>query len=274
MKAIMIRLSLNKTSFFISIILTCFFAVTAFADIKVSVNQSIIYADGSKASNYSVVDLKKVLNSGGKVFIRFDFQVKEKGFFDSGDISIFLKFPDEYTSFMDEDFFKVTSLHGAKDASAYLLRQYKKNSRYSAIQNSFGRLPKVKTWIVEAEYERNEKKIEEHVETFTGIALRMSAETGNTASIEFYYDYAKIQEFYSYVKERDKKFAEWIKNNMLYETFIGVVFRNPGYTNYAIPTDEYVAKFGYNTFWIIYNHYYPEHDEISNSNHSYTIMIK
>lgn len=275
MEAIMIRHALNKSSILISIILICFFAATAFAEIKVSVNQSIVYADGKAAiTNSPIIDLKKVLMSGGKLRIRYDFTVKEYGFFDSGSIYIFMTFPNEYKPFTSEKCLKTTALHGAKDVSLDLLRAFSDYPQHSSIQNSVGRLPKVKHWVVRTTKQKGESEVVESIEDYAGFSLKMQGKEGNVATIEFYLDFAEIQELQKYAEEKERfEVADWIKQNMLKEIAIDINFYNPSDVSYNLPKDEHIAKDGYDTFYINFHHY-PLFHKISNSNHSYTIIVQ
>ncbi len=253
-------------------------AVATFAEVKIEVNQSIIYADGAITMSSLPIDLKKALKTGGKVSIKYDFSITRKGFFDSDDSYIFLKFPSEYPRvFTNEKFLKVTSFFGAKDVSMNLLESFKNRPEYSSIRESVGRLPKLKWWFIQKEMCDKESKLckYENVEDFVGVVLRMRNEKENKASIEFYFDFEEILETYDNYKEKNKKFADWIYNNMLREIPIDINFHTLwSYIAYDIPNAEHVAKYGYDRFWIVLGTHAGAYDEGSNSNHSYTIMVK
>ena len=104
--------------------LIVFCTITAVAETNISVTQSIRYGNGSYAPlDTPQFSISKALKEGGKVHLRYDFEITNKSFFDPDDIYIFLKFPGEYRIIMDENVLKVTALAGAKDMAVAHMAQ-------------------------------------------------------------------------------------------------------------------------------------------------------
>ncbi len=83
---------------FILLLLFAFMAVATFAETKVSVTQSIRYGNGAFSTMDSPqISLDKALKEGGKVFLRYDFEVVKTDillpFQSPNNIIICVKFP-------------------------------------------------------------------------------------------------------------------------------------------------------------------------------------
>ena len=216
---------------------------------------------------------------GGKVFLRYDFEITSRGFLDCDTVYILFRFPDEYYRvYTDEDFLRVTTISGATDVALDVLEEWKYYDNYKALQNSVGRLPKARFWVVEQQTFVKASKSYRYdvVEEFVGIPLRMVNKKGNKAHIEFYLDFNEITETYDYFKNKDYEFAEWLRNNCMNEIPIDITFHSQSSADmdYAIPTKDYVAENGYDSFWIQFTHSVLWNTESSKSNRSFTLMVR
>lgn len=252
---------------------------TTFAETKISVIQKIRYGNGNFAEfETPQISLEKARKEGGKVFLRYDFEVTGKGFLDCDSIYAFLKFPDSYRTFQNEFVLKVTALSGATDVALDVLEGFKGDEDYSALRNSIGRLPNAKYWIIRQKIK--EKKTNSYktdiVEETVGILLRIPNTKGNKASIEFYLDFDFINELYEYWKHESPEYAKWIWNNCFQVIPIDISFHNQNKFScgYAIPLKDYVDEFGYDRLWIDVEYLSIWENESSKSDHSFTLLIR
>ena len=162
-------------------ILTIAFAIfctaAVFAETKVAVKQHIIHMDSDQAMlDTAVIDSQKVMEQGGKVILRYDFEITDKGFLDEANLYIFLRFPDKY-SYFAQKCLKVTALSGAADLRHDVQTDCKNTEYYSEIGESIGRLPEAKYWVLgERSTEKDSKGTKkykyDYMETCLAITLK------------------------------------------------------------------------------------------------------
>lgn len=265
----------------LTLVLAIFCAVAVFAETKVAVKQYIIYMDGDKAMlDTAVIDSQKVMEQDGKVILRYDFEITDKGVLDEANLYIFLRFPDKYTYFAKKCL-KVTALSGAADLRQDVQNNWKNTKYYSEIGKSIGRLPEAKYWVLqkrstEKDSKGTKKYKYDYMEGCMAIPLKMVNKKGNQAYIEFFIDFNELYDAYNYCLETgmDKEVVSWYEN-LLHEIPIDITF----HTKYAsdvsffIPNDEDIKKYGYDTFWMNIDSYYYWLHDCKASNRSFTIMV-
>ena len=261
----------------IILFLIVFCTITAVAETNISVTQSIRYGNGTYAPlDTPQFSISKALKEGGKIQLRYDFEITNKSFFDPDDIYIFLKLPGGYRIIREEDVLKVTALHGAEDIALKITELSKHLDYYSELKEMVGRNPKIKNWGIFQEIKEKSSTQTTVLEEFTGIALKMTNKKGNKAHIEFYFNCEKIIEYYNYFKSSNPEFANWINNNLYEEIPIDINFHSEFSNNvyYSVPKKEYKEYLDENYFFItvgnksLSNWNY----SCSKSNSSFTLM--
>ena len=263
---------------FILLLLITFMAVSVFAETKVSVTQSIRYGNGQFAPmDTPQISLQKALNDGGKVFLRYDFEITSKGFLDCDYVYICLRFPADYLTYTFEEYLRVTTLSGATDITLDLLSEWRYEEQYEELKSSVGRLPSAKQWYIgqKTKVKNTDSYNYEVKEYFLGIPLKMKNIKGNKAFIEFYVDFQEIISLYNYWEKKDKEFSDWLLQYCFNEIPIDITFHNEYESDveYRIPDEKYVKENGYDIFWIYYTNTY-WNTESSRSNRAFTIMVR
>jgi hypothetical protein len=151
-----------------------------FAETKISVTQSIRYGDGPYAELITpVISREKIHKAGGKVYLKYDFEVTAASFWDPDYIFICIRVPHEYISFEWESWMKVTALSGATDVRLEVLKAWNGTEYYSGLRDSIGRLPKVNSWSIQQRYKENGSyKYEDGKDFFRGIPLLIQKKKG------------------------------------------------------------------------------------------------
>lgn len=262
----------------LTIAFAIFCAVAVFAEIKIAVKQHIIYMDSDQAMlDTAVIDSQKVLDQGGKVILRYDFEITDKGFLDASNLYIFLRFPDKY-SYFAKKCLKVTALSGAADLRRDVQNTFENREEYSEIGKSIGRLPEAKYWVLrERSTEKDSNGTKKYKYDFReeciAIPLEMVNKKGNKAYIEFFIDFNELDDAYNYCLETgDKESAIWY-GNLLHEIPIDITFHTMYAGSYSIPNDEYIKKYGYDKFWMNIDNYNWWLNDCKASNRSFTIMV-
>lgn len=249
-----------------------------FAETKIAVTQSIRYGNGAFAQmDTPQISLEKAKKEGGKVFLRYDFEVVKADTFlpfqNSNNIIICIKFPSEYDLFNYEDLIKVTSLSGATDLMQDLLDSYSGTNYYTGIQNAIGRLPKAFVWRIDDNYDSKK-------DDFIGILLKMENKKGNKASFEFYIDLALLLDEYldclndTEYRTKYKEFLEWTEK-LFHEIPIDIAFYNYNYASCLdIANDEFLSEYGYDYLqFVIVKDFSAWQKSFSSSNRSFTLMV-
>ena len=154
--------------FFIIVFIAAFCIEMATAETNISVTQSIRYGNGPFAPMDSPqFSISKALDAGGKLHLRYDFEITNKGFLEPDFLYIFLKLPGDYVLIQHEDYFKVTALHGADDLSLRVTELFKHLDYYSELRKTVGRNPRVKNWYISHEIADKKSTTTTFLESFT-----------------------------------------------------------------------------------------------------------
>lgn len=265
----------------LTIVLAIFCAVDVFAETKIAVTQHILYMDADQAIlDTAVIDSQRVKEQGGKVILRYDFEITDKGFLDEANLYIFLRLPDEYNYFAKKCL-RVTALSGAADLRHDVQNAFEGRKYYSEIGESIGRLPEAKYWVLEERSTEKDSKGTkkykyDYKETCLAIPLKMVNKKGNQAYIEFFIDFNELYDAYNYCleTEMDKEAASWYEN-LLHEIPIDITFHTKydSEVSYSIPDDEYIKKYGYAGFFMNIDYYRYWLSDCKASNRSFTIMV-
>ena len=266
--------------YILSLILMVFTLVAVFAETKVAVKQQIMYMNGDKAMlDTAVIDSQRVKEQGGKVILRYDFEITDQGL-DETNLYIFLRFPDKY-SYFAKKCLKVTALSGAADLRHDVQNNWKNTKYYSEIGKSIGRLPEAKYWVlrkrsVETDSNGTKKYKYDYMEGCMAIPLKMVNKKGNQAYIEFFIDFNELYDAYNYSLETgmDKEVVSWYEN-LLHEIPIDITFNTEKdfLVSFGIPNDEYIKIYGYDKFWMDIDICYFWLHDCKASNRSFTIMV-
>nr|MBP3281285.1 hypothetical protein [Treponema sp.] len=265
----------------LTLVLAIFCTAAVFTETKIDVKQHIISMDADQAMlDTVVIDSQEVLEQGGKVILRYDFEITDKGFFDANNLYIFLRFPSEYHCFDDETVLKVTAFSGATDLRCDVQNAFiGDSSYYLAIGKLLGRLPKAELWTLRQR--RKEKDTKEYKYDFRekciAIPLKMVNKKGNKASIEFVIDFNQIADNYYYCLEaykNNKEFISWYEN-LLSEIPIDITFHTKydSMISYSISRDT-LEKSKYAEFVMNVDYYHDWLHDCEASNHMFTIMVK
>ena len=265
-------------------VLAAFCMAGTFAETKINVTQSIRYGEGLYAPlTTPVISWEKIRNSGGKVYLKYDFEVTAASFWDPDYIFICIRVPrDKYNSFTSEAWMKVTALSGATDVRLEVLKRWNGTEYYPGLRESIGRLPKANSWSIQKRYKENDSYKYEDKDFFVGIPLLIQKKKGNKASIEFYIDFEYIESWYEDVlkfSSWDDEYVKWMTKILFYEIAIDITFHSPslsGVAGYSIPVKEYIDKFGYDRFWINVDspNFEAWQNAFSSSNKAYTLVVK
>lgn len=265
-------------------VLAAFCMAGTFAETKINVTQSIRYGNGNFVPlNTPQISRKSARKEGGKVYLKYDFEVTAASFWDPDYIFICIRVPHEYISFEWESWMKVTALSGATDVRLEVLKAWNGTENYPGLRDSIGRLPKVNSWSIQERYTENGSyKYEDGKDFFRGIPLLIQKKKGNKASIEFYIDFEYIESWYEdFLKfsSWDDEYVKWMTKILFNEIAIDITFHSPslsGVASYSIPVKEYIDKFGYDKFWINVDslNFETWQNAFSSSNKAYTLVVK
>ena len=261
--------------------------VVAFAETKVSLTQSIRYGNGAFSTMDSPqISLDKALKEGGKVFLRYDFEVLKTDillpFQSPNNIIICVKFPkcnyknDNWnweSVFFGEKYLKVTSLFGADDLMNVVLYAFSGTDYYSELQKYIGRLPKSGDW-------RILNKAEYCEDSFCGIPLILENKKGCKAAVEFYIDINKLHNNYLSLDEKTKSkykdFFLW-ETELFHEIPIDISFHNSKFLcDFAFGksvADEYGHFEDTYIVYVMVEDFYSWQHSYSNSNRFFTLVV-
>ncbi|MBQ3778080.1 MAG: hypothetical protein II835_08395 [Fibrobacter sp.] len=248
----------------------------ASAEVRINVTQSIRYGNGSFSTmDTPQISREKALKEGGKVYLRYDFEVnRPRGFWDAGTDDVYIAIRLLHgISDAPKHVFEITALSGAKDARLDVLNSCKEYDFYSALNNSIGRFPEANTfWFINLEKGSSSELIDD----FEGILLKMPCKHGQKASLEFYIDYARLESLCESLHHRDPALG-WVQDLLSTDAIpIDITFHPVVGSRYNVPNEEYRSQYGWNLFWIGITSSLLASDWkkiFSNSNRSLTLMV-
>lgn len=216
----------------------------------------------------------------GEKYSLYDLEVtKGGGLFGAACSCVCIRFPNPL--FKVKEIAKVTAFSGGTDLVTDIKDFFKyilKEDEYD-LSKIISRTPNILSWYIV----NNDYKM---LDYFNGITFRLDNEKCNASSIEFYVDFAELEDAYLHFKN-DKDAVQIFSeiSAMLNEISIDITFHTIRIPitgqRYNIPNDEHIAAYGYDTFWIIddtntnsYGGGAWKDRSISQNNRSFTILVR